>query len=421
MPHGCWLTANSRVGGRSATDRCGSTAILCCCLCSDPDTGVSTEGAGDPYDPESFLTVGAALESGGVAVRTVDLMYAARVFRGVHAREPQLVCSWTAGVADYGETPAPAAAVPTRGQLALAAAGGEGFSYDVTIGATDGPCAVSLTDGLMRGLERAVFLAVSAVAMRVPPSTSATVLCACVGSVCQDDCASSFVYPAHDFSGAPPAADNDPDAAACAAMTFRLNVSTPDRAFASAAYKSLSAGGGAATAVGSAARSVALSLFADSHFQEAWPSTSSSGDAPGDMRWADLTAHVLLVDDGYWDNLPPTTPPSPPPSPPSTPPPPSPPSHPPSLPSPPAPPATIEWPINVKLPGPTVDARDVVIISGVLDGSDVSGGRSDARVALAANPASSPTFRRWYLAVVQGNTLKVAALELSLPTTSRVY
>jgi hypothetical protein len=171
MPHGCWLTANSRVGGRSATDRCGSTAILCCCLCSDPDTGVSTEGAGDPYDPESFLTVGAALESGGVAVRTVDLMYAARVFRGVHAREPQLVCSWTAGVADYGETPAPAAAVPTRGQLALAAAGGEGFSYDVTIGATDGPCAVSLTDGLMRGLERAVFLAVSAVAMRVPPST----------------------------------------------------------------------------------------------------------------------------------------------------------------------------------------------------------------------------------------------------------
>eukprot|EP00966_Prymnesium_polylepis_P232580 5379078-Prymnesium_polylepis.1 len=118
----------------------------------------------------------------------------------------------------------------------------------------------------MRALERAVFLVVGErVSLSVPPSTFAKVECACSGNACGSSCAAEFVYPDHDYESATVTRPTDVDQSApgcnATAMTFRVNVSSPDRAFILAAYDELmtvtdDATATAATVAGSAARGV---------------------------------------------------------------------------------------------------------------------------------------------------------------------
>jgi len=80
------------------------------------------------------------------------------------------------------------------------------FEYDVTIKAAGGPCAVAQTYLLMHAIERAVWKAITweaenqnaidTATMSVPPATSVSMLCVCLGDHCASDCYTNFVYPA---------------------------------------------------------------------------------------------------------------------------------------------------------------------------------------------------------------------------------
>ena len=390
-------------------------------------TGPVPTNANDPSKGASFRLLGAALESNGKAVKSVDLLYAPLVWEGVHAREPQLITSWTV---TGGEAPPKAAAVPSAAMLAAANHHTpHRFEYDVTIHANrSSGCAIALTYGLVRAIERAVFLRLKSTLASVPPATSVVMRCACVGDgACSDGCHASFSRPPHDYTAgdvadpacathatappSPPPAQPNALGTAHLAMTFRLRVSTPDSAFADVAHRSLVAIDTAyASVAGSAQRDVLQTLVDDVSFRAAWPSRDASGNwaglGPEDLHANVTTSHV----DGA-TSLPPS--------------PPAPPTPPPVLASPPSQPTRLSYFGRAILsdcgpspmtPAPCTegadDARKVLLTSAVMNGATVASGLNISMIA-ATEPAPNDSLKRWYLSVVDGSYLKVITLDVT--------
>ena len=393
-------------------------------------TGPVNANADTPSNGASYKLVGAALSSDGRMVQSVDLYYAPLVWEGVHARQPQLITSWTA---TGGETPPPATAIPSDEMLASAIHHVPyTFEYDVTIRAAPVVgCAVAQTAGLKRAIERAVFSsitsnmtvanAVDAVQTPMPPSTSVSMQCACVGEACAAGCSSSFSPPSYTSSSMtdpacspqatapPPPPPAQPNAITPQlAMTFRLTISTPDSTFALAAHRALAAGESAyASEVGSAARAVMQTLVDDASFRAAWPSRDATGSWAA-LSWDDLRANVT-ASYVHITVLPPA--------------PPTPPLSPPVLSSPPAQQAILSYfgravisdcgptPMTQAACMGTYDARRVLLTSAVMGGRSVAAGLNVSLVA-ATTPAPSASLKRWYLSVIDGSYLRVLTLDV---------
>ena len=160
------------------------------------------EEAMDPTSSESFSGWWhAALETDGKAVTSICLFYAPWLYRGLHAREPQLITCWAPQGPDDAypnvEVRPKAEHIPSAAVFEAALVAPQVFEYDVTIKATGGPCAVAQTYLLMHAIERAVWNAIRGDrASVVAPSTSVSMRCMCLGASCPDDCARhGFVYP----------------------------------------------------------------------------------------------------------------------------------------------------------------------------------------------------------------------------------
>ena len=149
----------------------------------------------DPLKGQSYKVLGVAVPGSGV--RRVDLMYAPRVWEGIHARVPQLITSWTK---ENGETQPPKG---INARVASSPSSAHTIIYDVkmSVPTTANHCEMERDLDFVRAMEKAVFNVIGGgdggkkTKTTLPPLSRVKVKCICTGATCDDGCARSFSYP----------------------------------------------------------------------------------------------------------------------------------------------------------------------------------------------------------------------------------